>query len=195
MFAEFGTGGIPGSGSDRSATGLATCQLSAALGAERTGASLPALGWSARAGAGTAECDVGHKIITPPAITATTATATPPDRTLRRARWPAGQPTLPMPILPARPCRAALVPVLVPAESENNAGDAYPLPDTAGDYTQAKAVNHSPFGPKLPGVATEREDDLEYLMAFVDAPGRLKLRLLGAQARTADPAPEICATS
>jgi hypothetical protein len=55
----------------------------------------------------------------------------------------------------------------VPAESEINAGDAYPLPRLAGDYTQAKAVNHSPFGPELPGVTTEREDDLEYLMAFV----------------------------
>ena len=59
----------------------------------------------------------------------------------------------------------------MPAESEINAGDAYPLPDMAGDYTQAKAVNHSPFGPKLPGVATEREDDLEYLMASVDQTG------------------------
>jgi hypothetical protein len=56
----------------------------------------------------------------------------------------------------------------VPAESENNAGDAYPLPDMASDYTQAKAVNHSRFLPKLPGVTTGREDDLEYLMAFVD---------------------------
>jgi len=48
-------------------------------------------------------------------------------------------------------------PALVPAESENNAGDAYPLPDLAGDYTRAKAVNHSPFGPKSPGVTTDRQ--------------------------------------
>jgi hypothetical protein len=48
----------------------------------------------------------------------------------------------------------------VPAESEINAGDAYPLPGLAGDYTQAKAVNHSPFGPKLPGVTTDRQRTL-----------------------------------
>src|ERR1700733_8579921 len=140
MFAGFGTGGIPGSGSDRSATGLATRQVSAALGAERTGAACPALEWSVRVGAGTAGCDVGHKIITPAPIAATTATDTPPNHTVRRARCPAGQPTLPMLILPARPTQpGAPRPVLVPAESEINAGDAYPLPGPDGDYTQAKA--------------------------------------------------------
>jgi hypothetical protein len=44
----------------------------------------------------------------------------------------------------------------------------YPLPGLAGNYTQAKAVNHSSFRPKLPGVTTKREDDLDYLLAFVD---------------------------
>src|ERR1700722_1755461 len=108
MFAGFGTGGIPGSGSDRSATGLATCQVSGVLEAERTGAARPALDWGVRTDGGTVGCEVGRKIITPTAITATTATDTPPNHTVRRARWPAGQPTLPMPILPARPSRPAL---------------------------------------------------------------------------------------
>src|SRR5579864_7266136 len=106
MFAESGTGGIPGSGSDRSAIGLATGQVSAALEAERTGAARPALAWGFRIGGDTAGCDAGQKIITPAAIATATATDTPPNHTLRRARWPAGQPTLPMPILPARPSRA-----------------------------------------------------------------------------------------
>jgi hypothetical protein len=122
MFAGFGTGGIPGSGSDRSATGLATCQVSGALEAERTGAALPALEWGVRAGAVAAGCDVGQKITTPVAITAATATDTPPNHTVRRDRQAAGQPTLPMPILPC---------------------------------TQAKAVNHSPFGLEWPGVTTD----------------------------------------
>src|SRR5580658_1765477 len=110
MFAEFGTGGIPGSGSDRSATGLATRQVSAALEAERTGAAAPALAWGFRMGGGTARCDVGQKFVTPAAIATATATDTPPNHTRRRARWPTGQPTLPMPILPTRPSRAAVVP-------------------------------------------------------------------------------------
>src|SRR5580658_6910738 len=96
MFAGFGTGGIPGSGSDRSATGLATGQVSGALEAERTGAALPALEWGVRAGAVAAGCDVGQKITTPVAITAATATDAPPNHVVRRARWPAGQPTLPI---------------------------------------------------------------------------------------------------
>src|SRR5580698_6283940 len=145
MFAGFGTGGIPGSGSDRSAIGLATRQISGALEAERTGASRPALEWSVRAGAVTAGCDVGQKIITPAAITVTTATDTLPNHTARRARWPAGQPSLPIPILPARPGRAALVLSWYPQSPRST-------PETltrAGDYAQDKAVNHSPFGPEI----------------------------------------------
>src|SRR5580658_5212829 len=92
MFAGFGTGGIPGSGSDRSATGLATGQVSGALEAERTGAALPALEWGVRAGAGTAGCDVGQKIIAPAAITAATAADAPPNHAVRRDF----QPTLPI---------------------------------------------------------------------------------------------------
>jgi hypothetical protein len=86
MFAGFGTGGIPGSGSDRSATGLATRQLSAALEAEGTGASRPALEWSVRVGTGVAGCDVGQKVVAPTAIRAATAKDTPPNHILRRAR-------------------------------------------------------------------------------------------------------------
>ena len=53
MFAGSGTGGIPGRGSDRSATGLATGQVAAVLEeAERTGEPRPALEWSVRIGAG-----------------------------------------------------------------------------------------------------------------------------------------------
>src|ERR1700733_10104653 len=96
MFAGFGTGGIPGSGSDRSATGLATGQVSGALEAERTGAALLALEWGVRAGAGTGGCDVGQKTSTPAAITAATATDPPPNHTVRRDRQAAGQPTLPI---------------------------------------------------------------------------------------------------
>src|SRR5579859_219405 len=111
MFAGSGTGGIPGRGSDRSATGLATGQVAAVLEeAERTGEPRPALEWSVRIGAGRTGCDGGQKIITPPAITAATATDAPPNHTLRRARWPSSQSTLPILILPARPSRAALVP-------------------------------------------------------------------------------------
>src|SRR5579872_4225 len=111
MFAGSGTGGIPGSGSARSVTGLATGQVAAVLDeAERTGEPWPALEWPVRIGAGRTGCDVGQKIITPPAIAAATATDAPPNHIRRRARWPSGQPTLPMPILPARPSRAALVP-------------------------------------------------------------------------------------
>src|SRR5580692_10190643 len=98
MFAGSGTAGIPGSGSDRSATGLATRQVSGGLEAERTGATRPALEWGFPADGDTAGCELGQKIITPTANTATTATDTPPNHTARRARWPAGQPTLPMPL-------------------------------------------------------------------------------------------------
>src|SRR5579863_5362477 len=109
MFAGSGTGGIPGSGSERSAIGLATGQVSAALEAERTGAARPALAWGFRIGRDTGGCDVGQKIITPAATAPATTTDTPPNHALRRARWAAGQPTLPTPIPPARPSRAALV--------------------------------------------------------------------------------------
>src|ERR1700722_17307198 len=156
MFAGFGTGGIPGSGSDRSATGLATCQVSGGLEAERTGAARPALEWGGRTGGGTAGCEVGRKIITPTAIRATTAKDTPPNHTVRRARWPAGQPTLPMPILPARSGRATLVPSWCPRSTDQRRRR---LP-RAGDYTQARAVNHSPFGPELPGVTIDRAGNI-----------------------------------
>src|SRR5580692_5547329 len=99
MFAGFGTGGIPGSGSDRSAIGLATRQLAAVLEAERTGEACPALGCGVRAGAVAAECGAGRMMIKPSAITAATATDTPPSHTMRLARWPVGQPILPMPTL------------------------------------------------------------------------------------------------
>src|SRR5579863_8513044 len=99
MFAGSGTGGIPGSGSERSAIGLATCQASAGFEAERTGAARAALAWGVR-GADTAGRVVGRKIVTPTTITATMATTTAPNHTVRHARWPAGQLILPMPIPP-----------------------------------------------------------------------------------------------
>src|ERR1700677_1981595 len=110
MFAGFATGGIPASGSDRSAIGPATCQVTAALDGEGPGETRPALARGALDDAGSAECDVGRKIITLAAITATTATDTAPNHTRRLARRPDRQPTLPMPILPPRPSQAMLVP-------------------------------------------------------------------------------------
>src|SRR6185437_13927647 len=99
MFAGSGTGGIPGSGTDRSATGPATGQVTAVLDAERAGDSRTELGCGVRAGADAGVCEVDWKITTP---TTTTAIAPPQNHTRRFARRPAGQPTLLMPILPAR---------------------------------------------------------------------------------------------
>src|SRR5512146_3219884 len=99
MFAGFATGGIPGSGSDRSATGPATGQVTAVIDAERAGEARTELGWGVGAGADAGVCEAGRKISTP---TATAATDTPQNHTTRLARRPASQPTLLMPILPAR---------------------------------------------------------------------------------------------
>src|SRR6266700_1672537 len=95
MFAGSATGGIPGSGSDGSATG----QVTVVLDAERAGEARTELGWGVRAGADAGVCEAGRKIITP---TATTATDTPQNHTRRLACRPAGQPSLLIPILPAR---------------------------------------------------------------------------------------------
>src|SRR5690349_22856092 len=101
MFAGSVTGGIPGSGTDRSATGPATGQVTAGLDTERADDSRTVLGCGvgvgvgAGAGAGVREAD--RKITTP---TATTAADTPQNHARRLARWPVGQPTLLMPILP-----------------------------------------------------------------------------------------------
>src|SRR6185295_7544562 len=105
MFAGSGTGGIPGRGTDRSATGPATGQVTAVLDAERAGDSRTVLGCGVRAGADAGVCEAGgceadRKISTP---TATAAMDTPQNHTRRLARRPPGQPTLFMPILPARP--------------------------------------------------------------------------------------------
>ena len=90
MFAGFATGGIPGSGTDRSAIGPATGQVAAGLGAgleaERTGETRTALDCDAWVGAGAAECEAGRKITAASATTATTATDTPPNHTRRLAR-------------------------------------------------------------------------------------------------------------
>src|SRR5207344_843643 len=82
-----------------SATGPATGQVTAVLDAERAGEARTEPGWGVRAGADAAVCEAGRKSSTP---TATAATDTPQNHTRRLARWPAGQPTLLMPILPAR---------------------------------------------------------------------------------------------
>src|SRR5215470_12320414 len=99
MFAGSGTGGIPGSGTDRSATGPATGQVTAVLDAERAGDSRTVLGCGVGAGAGAGVCEAGRKITTP---TATTAADAPQIHTRRLACRPEGQPTLLMPILPAQ---------------------------------------------------------------------------------------------
>jgi hypothetical protein len=96
MFAGSGTGGIPGSGTDRSATGPATGQVTAVVDAERAGDSRTELGCGVRAGADAGVCEAGRKMITP---TATAAIDTPQNHTKRLARRPAGQPALLMPIL------------------------------------------------------------------------------------------------
>src|SRR5258708_28295797 len=100
MFAGSGTGGIPGSGTDRSATGPATGQVTAVLDAERAGESRTELGWGVRAGADAGVCEAGRKSSTP---TATAATDTPQNHTRRLARRPAGQPTL---LIAHPPCTA-----------------------------------------------------------------------------------------
>jgi hypothetical protein len=99
MFAGSGTGGIPGSGTDRSATGPATGQVTAVLDAERAGDSRTELGSGVRAGADAGVCEAGRKITTP---TTTTAIDTPQNHARRFACRPVGQPTLLMPILPAQ---------------------------------------------------------------------------------------------
>src|SRR5690349_19746728 len=99
MFAGSVTGGIPGSGSDRSATGPATGQVTAALDAERAGESRTVLGCGVGAGAGAGVCEAGRKITRP---TATTVSDTPQVHARRLARRAVGQPTLLIPILPAR---------------------------------------------------------------------------------------------
>src|SRR6188472_1736829 len=99
MFAGSGTGGIPGSGTDRSATGPATGQVTAAGDAERAGESRTELGCGVGAGADAGVCEAGRKITAP---TTTTAIDTPQNHARRLARRPAGQPTLLMPILPAQ---------------------------------------------------------------------------------------------
>src|SRR5437762_1995733 len=96
MFAGSVTGGIPGSGTDRSATGPATGQVTAVLDAERAGDSRTELGCGVLAGAGAGVCEAGRKITTP---TATTAADTPENHIRRLVRQPVGQPTLLMPIL------------------------------------------------------------------------------------------------
>ena len=83
MFAGSGTGGIPGSGTDRSATGPATGQVTAVLDAERAGEARTELGWGVRAGADAGVCEAGRKSSTP---TATAATDTPQNHTRRLAR-------------------------------------------------------------------------------------------------------------
>src|SRR5690348_4386139 len=97
MFAGSVTGGIPGSGTDRSATGPATGQVTAVLDAERAGDSRTVLGCGVGAGARAGVREAGRKITTP---TTTTAADTPDNHTRRLARPPAGQPTLLIPILP-----------------------------------------------------------------------------------------------
>src|SRR4029079_4866248 len=112
MFAGSGTGGIPGSGTDRSATGPATGQVTAGLDTERAGDSRTVLGCGVGAGADTRVCESGRKITRPtattvsdtpqgkPRRTAATVVNTPRVNARRIARWPVGQPTLLMPILP-----------------------------------------------------------------------------------------------
>src|SRR6478735_1845354 len=97
MFAGSGTGGIPGSGTDRSATGPATGQVTAGLDTERAGDSRTVLGCGVGAGADTGVRESGRKMTRP---TATTVSDTPQVNARRLARWPVGQPTLLMPILP-----------------------------------------------------------------------------------------------
>src|ERR1700761_3505912 len=117
MLAGFATGGIPGSASDRSATGPATDQAEAAFDDERlgdalavpsaasVGEALPAPALVARGVAVLAGCgDPDPKISSPATTSAATAAGTP-NNSRRLARWSAGHPTLLMPILPARPSR------------------------------------------------------------------------------------------
>src|SRR5438093_5362274 len=115
MFAGSGTGGIPGSATDRSATGPATGQVTAVLDAERAGDSRTELGWGVGARADAGVCEAGRKITTPTATT----TDTPQNHTRRLACWPAGQPTLLMPILPARSrVRSPGLPVVTPVPGQ-----------------------------------------------------------------------------
>src|SRR5215467_7892627 len=107
MLAGFATGGIPGRGSERSATGLATCQVAAVSDAERGGVARTALDGGAWVGADTAGCDAGWKTVTPITTAATKATAATTDHTRRLACRPAGQLTFPMPILPC-PAKAGV---------------------------------------------------------------------------------------
>src|SRR5215470_13987270 len=101
MFAGSGTGGIPGSGTDRSATGPATGQVTAAGDAERADESRTVLGCGAAAGAGAGGCEAGRTATAKTTTTATMATSTQPSQVMRVTCRSVGRLTLPIPILPA----------------------------------------------------------------------------------------------
>src|SRR6516162_8835758 len=102
MFAGSVTGGIPGSGTDTSDTGPATCQVTVGLDAERVGEARSAAGWVAPAGAeadaGVSVCDAGRKITAKTATTPVTIRNTPPSQARRRVCRSTSQLILSMPI-------------------------------------------------------------------------------------------------
>src|SRR5215472_3354262 len=117
MFAGSVTGGIPGSGTDRSATGPATGQLAAGCGdggdvtACRGGA---AVRCGARAGAALSRPAATRQVTVTTAAKATTATARPASRRQRLARGSADRCmprvallTAALSLAPARRCQSS----------------------------------------------------------------------------------------
>src|SRR5690348_16499775 len=103
MFAGSVTGGIPGSGTDRSATGPATGQVTAGLDTERAGDSRTVLGCGVGvgAGAGAGVREAGRKITAKTTTTVAMVTSTQPNQVRRLTCRPVGRLALPIPILPA----------------------------------------------------------------------------------------------
>src|SRR5580704_12049210 len=121
MLAGSVTGGIPGSGVDRSAIGLSTCHVAGGDDTRRTGEERTVARSGGRVDAEWRLSEVGRKTTANTATTAVTVRNTPPSQARRRVRRSASQPILSIPILPSglnkvrllprpRAARSALVP-------------------------------------------------------------------------------------
>src|SRR5580704_987300 len=110
MLAGSVTGGIPGSGVDRSAIGLSTCHVAGGDDTGRTGEERAVARSGGRVDAEWRLSEVGRKTTANTATTAVTVRNTPPSQARRRVRRSAGQPILSIPILPSGLNKVRLVP-------------------------------------------------------------------------------------
>ena len=135
MLAGSVTGGIPGSGVDRSAIGLSTCHVAGGddtgRTGERTGEERAVARSGGRVEAGWRLSEVGCMTTANTATTAVTVRNTPPSQARRRVRRSASQPILSIPILSSGLNKVRVVPrpgaarsALVSAECRQPAGMA-----------------------------------------------------------------------